>query len=407
MQNILIKNRTLEFVWQGLLALYCVSVFVSKSGLSIFGLLLILISIFILPWRELYQDRKELLAFVGLYPLAILLSFFSLGGAESAVKVAYSWPWPLLALPAYVVFARKKDHKVALVASLVGLVIACGMSLVIFFRDFGGHFSGAVRVASFWDISRWGLFLASALMGLLGLTLHFKERGQKKEALLIQALAILVVVSLVLSNTRAPWLAAVAGVACFSTLFPRMLKFSSILAVVVVLVFGFNEDLRRRVVSMISVQRTADGHITSKDPSNEGRLHMWKVGSEFFLQQPWFGTGFKNTEKGLNAFIDSKPGYRERYVTSEFSFTDQHSSYLSMLVQMGALFSAIFFALLGWLMMKLAKCWYRERSIWAGAVISLMFVHGAIFVFYTSVVSYEMVALFPFVALWPRKASAP
>lgn len=409
MKVVTIKNRVFEIFWQVTLALFCVSVFVSKSGLSIFGILLILSSLFLVNWSELFRERGELLAFVGLYPLAIILGFFSLGGAESALKVAISWPWPLLALPAYVVFTRVKDQKVALVSSCVGLIISCAMSFVIFFQEFGGVFGAQVRVRSFWDVSRWGVYLASSLIGLFALMLHFKAKAKENEnrsknknrTKLMQILIVIVLICLLLANSRAPWLAAAFGGGVFTFLFPRILKFFAILATTVALCLVFSTGLRERVLSVANVQKAADGTVTSTDRSNEGRLYMWKVGAEFFKEQPWFGTGFENTEKYLRDFIDRKPGYREKYVTSEFSFRDQHSSYLTMLVQMGALFCLAFWSIFIYLTWILFKCWWKTRSLYSGAMVALIATHLLIFVFYTSIQSYEMIALFPFMVLVP------
>ncbi|WP_374028803.1 O-antigen ligase family protein [Bdellovibrio bacteriovorus] len=398
MKEIVFKTRVTEIAWQALLALYCVSVFISKSAISIFGFFLILFSLFLINWKDLVRSHKEVLVLAGLYPLALLCSLFSLGGVESVIKTAHSWPWPLLALPAAVVFSRKSDHKLVLIASVIGLLLACGMSYYLFFKDFGGHFSSGVRVGSFWDISRWGLILSSSLMALFALVLYFEKQNNKKEFWFFLVVTLFAALSLLLSNTRAPWIAAAAGGMVMTLLFPRTLRFFAVVA----LLFSLSQDVRDRVLTIINVQRTSDGKITSTDASNEGRLHMWQVGSEFFWQQPWFGTGFENSEEYLLKFVDSKPGYREKYVTSQFSFSDQHSSYLATFVQMGAIFSCILFGVLTWLVFLHLTAYVQTRSLWAGSILALFTVHLVIFVFYTSIQSFEMVALFPFIGLVPK-----
>lgn len=405
-QSLSFKNRAFETTWLVFLVLYCISVFVSKSGLSIFGGLLILQSLFVIDWQDLKQHRKELLVFVALYPLAVFLAFFSNGGATSALKTAASWPWVLLALPAYVVLGRKKDQKVALVASCVGLVVSCGKALVIFFTQFQGHFDSSVRVASFWDISRWGVFLAASIVGLLALIVYFSDRKNSKLAYILQALLGLAAVCLVFSNTRGPWVSAAIGGLVMTVLFPRLLKMVAALGVIVVLALVSNQGIRDRAFSIVNVQKTEDGRITSTDRSNEGRLNMWEVGQEFFWEQPWFGTGFENGEQYLRDYIERRgPEYHDKYVTTEFSFRDQHSSYLTMLVQMGGIFSAVFWAVCLRFGFLFLKSYFQTRSLWAGAVLALMASFVFIFVFYSSVLSYEMVALFPFVALIPKKTA--
>lgn len=405
-QSFTFKNRAFESNWIVFLTLFCISVFVSKSGLSIFGGLLILQSLFVVDWQELKVNRKELLVFVGLYPLAILLAFFSNGGAASALKTAASWPWVLLALPTYVVFQRKKDQKVVLLASCVGLLVACLKALSIFMTQFGGHFDSSVRVASFWDISRWGVFLAASIVGLLGMIVYFSDKKARKMAYAMQALLVLAALCLVLSNTRGPWVSAAIGGLVMTVLFPRLLKMVAALGVIVVIALASNQGIRDRALSIVNVQKTEDGRITSSDRSNEGRLNMWEVGQEFFWEQPWFGTGFENGERYLRDYIERRgPEYKERYVTTEFSFRDQHSSYLTMLVQMGGVFSVIFWGVCLWFVFMFAKSYFQTRSLYAGSVLALMASFAFIFVFYSSVLSYEMVALFPFVALIPKKTA--
>lgn len=403
MEKIEFKSLIFEKIWQVLLGLFCVSAFVSKSGISIFGILLILISVFILPWKEIAKNRKEVLIFIGLYPLAIVCNLFSLGGVQSAVKVAVSWPWVLLALPGLVVFLRPRDQKVALIAAGVGLLVACGLSLYYFFHDFGGVFTSNVRVPSFWDISRWGLFLASSLLGLMALSKYFSDKKQKLYFWLTQSIVVLSVICLLLSNTRAPWLAAVVGAFVFFCLNPRMFKIFSGYFLVLALCFAAVPDLRYRVSSMFEVQKSADGKITSADASNAGRLHMWAVALDFYKEQPWFGTGFENTESYLREYLDRRgEDYKAKYVTTEYSYRDQHSSYLSTLVQMGAVFSVLFWGVMIYLFVGFSKNWLQTRSLWASALMTLMICHAVLFVFYSSNNSYDMVVLFPFIGLFPK-----
>ncbi len=404
MEKIEFKSPIFEKIWQVLLGLFCVSAFVSKSGISIFGILLILISVFILPWKEIAKNRKEVLIFIGLYPLAIVCNLFSLGGVQSAVKVAVSWPWVLLALPGLVVFLRPRDQKVALLAAGLGLIVACGLSFYYFIFNYKGVFAHDVRVPSFWDISRWGLFLASSLIGLVALSKLFFEKNQKKYFWIIQGLVVIAGISLILSNTRAPWLAAGFGILVFFALYPKMFKVFRGYFVAVILCFALVPALRARVESMFAVQKAADGKITSSDASNAGRLHMWAVALDFYKEQPWFGTGLENTETPLKDFLDRKgEEYKAKYVTSEYSYRDQHSSYFSTLVQMGILFSILFWGVMAYLFAGFVCRWLSARSLWAGTMIALILCHMVLFVFYSSNNSYDMVALFPFIALFPKR----
>lgn len=403
MEKIEFKSPVTEKIWQVLLALFCISAFVSKSGISIFGILLILISVFILPWKEIARSRKEVLIFIGLYPLAIICNLFSLGGVQSAIKVATSWPWVLLALPGLVVFLRPRDWKVALWAGGLGLLVACGLSIYYFFHDYDGVFGSQTRISSFWDISRWGLFLASSLIGLVALSKYFNDKKNLKFFWLTQASIILTAVCLLLSNTRAPWLAAAIGIVAFFCLNPRMFKIFGGYFLALILCVMMLPGLRDRISSMVEVQKSSDGKITSADASNAGRLHMWAVALDFYKEQPWFGTGLENTETYLKDYLDSRgEAYKSKYITTEYSYRDQHSSYLSTLVQMGVIFSVFFWGVLLYLFGKFAASWLQTRSLWGGTMMALMICHAVLFVFYSSNNSYDMVAFFPFIALFPE-----
>ncbi|WP_415062033.1 O-antigen ligase family protein [Bdellovibrio sp.] len=398
MREITIKNKYVESFWKIVLFLFCVSVYTSKSGLSIFGVLLILLSAFYVDWKD-FGKQKFLVGAVTLYPLAILCNLFSLGGVASSLKVVYSWPWPLLVIPAYLVSRRPKDWRLGFVALALGFIIACGKSLYTFITVHGGVFSSAVRVDSFWDIGRWGVFLAVTTLALFGV--YGSQKLQKTyEKVVVLALFALGFVCLILSNTRAPWLAFGVGFTlyCFSD--RRLLKYYfGLFALVLLLVFS-NSGLRDRTSSIGSIKTDQTGQITSGDPSNAGRLHMWKVAMDFYREQPWFGTGFESVEAPLRAFLDVKGSeYKEKYTKVEFSFRDQHSSYFGILVQMGVLFFLFFWFFLAGIFFKSLRDAIRLRDKTSSLLCCILATHFVIFVFYSSFGSYEMISLFPFLAL--------
>lgn len=397
MREITIKNKYVESFWKIVLFLFCVSVYTSKSGLSIFGVLLILLSAFYVDWKD-FGKQKFLVGAVALYPLAIFCNLFSLGGVASSLKVVYSWPWPLLVIPAYLVSRRPKDWKLGFIALALGFVIACGKSLYTFITVHGGVFSSAVRVDSFWDIGRWGVFLAVTTLALFGV--YGSQKLQKTyEKVVVLALFVLGFVCLILSNTRAPWLAFGVGFTLYCILTPRFLKYYlAFLALCVVLVFS-NEGLRTRITSIGSVKTDESGRVTSADASNAGRLHMWKVALDFYKEQPWFGTGFESVEPPLRAFLDKQPQeYVEKYTKVEFSYRDQHSSYLGVLVQMGIVYSLLFWGYFVYLTGGLIDRSLR-KSYASALLLSLIACHLVMFVFYSSFGSYEMIVLFPLLAM--------
>lgn len=395
-----------KLFWQIVIFLFCASIFTSKSGLSIFGVLLLGLAPFVVDWKE-FGKNKILVSCVFLYPLAAIISLISIGGLASAARVLYAWPWPLLVIPAFAVLKSPQDWGVGLWGLVAGLFVGCSRALYRFFAEFQGVLTSQVRITGFWDIGRWGVFLAVACIVLFCVYMAPSKKDRMKKGGLFFLFA-LSSVCLVLSNTRAAWLAFIVSFVVFCFLPPRRLKYLfSLLALVVVLLLS-NEGLRSRFFSVIEVSKDATGRITSTDNSNAGRLHMWKVALDFYKEQPWFGTGFESTEKPLRAFIEKQsPEYLEKYTRVEFSYRDQHSSYLAILVQMGTIFFVIFWAFLGLIFIRSLRG-ARRGSEREKILFLVLLSHLVIFVFYGSFSSYEMAVLFPFLVLLeePNRAAA-
>lgn len=373
------------------------SVYTSKSGVSIFGLILVLGSLYLVNWKDFYKE-KHLIVAMALYPLAIFCNLFSLGGVQSSLKIIYSWPWPLMVLPAYVVSRRRTDWRIGLWGLVVGLLISSGMAAFRFVSEYGGNFASNVRVTAFWDIGRWGVFLSVTSVVLLALTCS-PQIADKRKKMAFAFLFVLSCVLLALANTRAPWIAFGVAFTLFCLLPPRRWGYLFGFISVVVLVALLNSGIRSRLVSIAEVKKDGAGRITSTNESNAGRLHMWKVALDFYKEQPWFGTGFENVESPLRAFLSGQSAeYLEKYTKIEFSYRDQHSSYLAVLVQMGVFFFVVFW--LYWVWILVGSLIAAIKGIEGGKILFLVLLsHLIIFVFYSSFGSYEMVALFPFLVL--------
>jgi O-antigen ligase len=189
-------------------------------------------------------------------------------------------------------------------------------------------------------------------------------------------------------------------------MFPKSLRFYLSLVFLLALSFVYNDALRNRSESIVAVNKTSEGALASENGSNNGRLKMWQVGVEFFQERPWFGTGFENSANYMNEFFNAHPGYRERFVVKQFSMSDQHNSYLAVLVQMGLFFSVFLWGAVFFCGYKLFMQWYQSSSLWAATLVCLLVADIVIFVFYGSILTYEMVALLPFLPLIPKSINS-
>jgi O-antigen ligase len=395
--NTLGKSKKFEMIWLGVLALFGLSLLTSKSGLSIFGSLLLLLAIASLDWKKFFAEEKIAVAILLLYPLAILCGLFSFGGGASALHAGVAWPWPLFVLPAVMIKGRKKDIRIFLMSLAIGLVVACVYCWFLFLRDFHGAF-GEARVPSFWDISRWGLFTGLALVFLMA-SLMKKDLSSKWRAGLL-FLLVLDFSCVILSNNRGPWLAFGVSSIFFLLLYPKIWKIIVPVFVAFGLVFVSSKSLSARLHSITAVQAEAGGQFTSRDKSNEGRLNMWKVASDFFKEQPWFGTGFENSEAPLKKFLERQtPGYRAKYTTVEYSYRDQHSSPMTILVQFGLLFFVAFWLVVASACFLLFQVWRRKKSLFPAVILSGLVFHLVLCLFYTSFLSYEIVSFIPLLVL--------
>jgi O-antigen ligase len=377
--------------------LFGLSIFISKSGILIFGSILVLWSFFKINFKDCTTESTVNLILVSFFPLAMLANVFSLGGWGASLMIFQHWTWPLYVLPFHFLLRNQRAINYFSAGMALGFLIAILKAVTIFWHEFHLQFSSVVRVASFWDIGRWAYFLTCTsiiLFGLLGQVL-FSAKSKLFSKLLITAFFLLSFVFLLLANSRAPWLGAGLGLAILGILNRRCLKLLGLLAPVLLIFYLAVPGLSARFESAFSAKKE-NGIITSSDASNAGRLHMWKVTSDFYKENLFFGTGFNSAEKPLREFLAAKsPEYIKAYVDPQFSFSDQHNSYLLMLVQLGLLFSIYFWGSIGFIFMRALFCIFKTDDHVFKISFALFISQLFMFVFYSAVSSYEMLWFFP------------
>lgn len=400
--NAIVSGKAMTYMWQINLFFFGVGLFASKSGLAIFSGLLLVQSLFRVNWTE-FRKEKILMGSVALYFIAAALGLFSLSGASGVLNLLYSWLWPVLVIPAYAVYQSRRDWPVLAAGLFVGLAGSTSVAIYNFFVKYGGDFSSKIRVTAFWDMGRWGIFLAVSCIVLVCL-LQSKNLAISRWRKLFSLLLGMAGAALILSNSRGPWLALILAFIVFCVLPPRRLKYLVALVVILAGMMVTSGEFRHRFLSVADVHLDESGKITSVDNSNAGRLHMWKVALDFFKEQPWFGTGYRGTEAPFREFLDRQSlDYRNKYVYGEFSYTDQHSSYLTVLVEMGIIYFFVFWGFFAWVLKEaFIQAFFQSKEL-AKVALLVLIVHLVIFVFYRSVQSYEMASLFPFLALLSKK----
>ncbi len=371
------------------------------------------------PYRNtLYSNLKSnpwLIAILLTYPLIIFFNLTSLGSTHSAQKVLVNWPWPLLSLITLIIIKYSFLKNIFLKGLILGHLIAFGYSLYLFYNLYGFELPDNARLASFWDISRWGTFNSLIIpLYFYYFIYHFNVFKKSSAAIDLAKttgyflLLTLSTYFLFLSKSRAPYLGLLASF-IFIFIFSKKAKPYFIApALALTFVLFFNPNLINRLSSIGEVQTNTDGQISSKDASNAGRLNMWKVGLDLFLEHPLRGVGFQNSEIWIKDFLSKKDSeYQKKYTQVEFSYKDHHSSYLSSLVQNGPFFTFYFLgatALITLLSLVRTHIIYlkdlnfnNSNEIWLLKVILISIIanYAISFVFYTSYESYEMIFFFP------------
>lgn len=388
--------------------LFGLSLFTSKSGITLFGSLLVLGSLFKFDFKKAWQENPWIFIIGSFFPVALVLNLFSVGGPEASLKVIQSWTWPLYVLPFQLLLQDKKAFKIFLSAVMAGFLVACGMALYKFANEFGGQFDASVRVASFWDIGRWAYFLACSAVLSFAMLGHyfFSDQATKNKKIASSVLLVISLAILVLANSRAAWLGAAVGIGTLGISSKKYFKMMIALGLLSVLILAAVPGVSTRFKSSFSAKKE-NGVITSTDASNAGRLHMWKVNADFFKENLFFGTGFESAEKPLRAFISQQSAeYQKDYIDPEFSFKDQHNSYLWILVQMGLLFFVYFWGSITVLVTKSVIPFFKTQDVVFKAAFAVIASQLFMFIFYSAVSSYETLWFFPLLLILakaPRK----
>ena len=209
--------------------------------------------------------------------------------------------------------------------------------------------------------------------------------------------------SFLLSNTRGPLAALIIILSLLSFTDKRILKNALIMFSILFTFFIANDSFSERIRSIFSVNLNTE-KLTSTNQSNASRLDMWKVAFDFYKEQPLFGTGFENTKVPLENFLEKMgPEYIEKYTKAEFSYNDQHSSYLNILIQMG-----IFFFIYCWggiliIFLTQLKKYFSTKDTYSRLFLAGIIYNLIVSIFYSSFSSYESILLIIPLALVGKK----
>lgn len=318
--------------------LYILSLFISKFGISLFGGILAIYSIYYFFKND--KPKDFILPFFILI-LGLILQCFSLGGFKSFIIFSYK-NYFLLILPLVPILLKdiKENYIVNTVAS--SLFIGILKSFYNFYKDYNLQYSSSIRVDSFFDIIRWGIIL---VMGLLIILPYLN-----KKRIFLWIVFFLGIISLALNNSRGPILSLILGIIIFIIL-KKKIKLG--IGILVVLISAFFILKSTNVLNQFSDRMESINN--TKSGGNAARIFMWKKGMSFMtgsLKENkkifFFGTGINNRKKIFEKYLIENTDYKELNddVKVAVSFDDSHNAYINMFVQTGFIFTIIYYIML-------------------------------------------------------------
>ena len=367
-------NR-LEKATEYILYLFLISLCCFKGMINAFGGLFVLTSgvlIYKLPnKKEFFKKYKLEMIFVGIYLLGIIFECFSIDNAK-AYKFLYKNFYFLMTPGLLYFFEKEEFRKRAVYLICFSLLIGIVESFRQFAVIYKYNYSSNIRVESFFDIMRWGSTLQ---MGLL-LILPFLRKN-----IYFWIVFLLGIPSLILNNSRGPWLAFAI---CFIIyigyllLYKKRVKTLILLGVIatglaVTGVQRYPKEFKRFVERANSIKNLENNY------SNLGRTFMWKENILFMKDSLknnkrafFFGVDCDNRTT-IGEYVTKKDSYKNANssLKGAFSFSDAHNMYIHTFVRKGIIYGTLFWGyMLYYILRKLKDKLYLEDKYSLGSLLS-------------------------------------
>ncbi|MBS9776018.1 MAG: O-antigen ligase family protein [Fusobacterium sp.] len=394
-----LKNKILVAIF----FLYGISIFTSKFGISLFGGSLALISIFsFTKMREEFIIEKSIdyknilyLSFF-IFVLGIIFQYFSLGGIKSS-SVFFYRTYFLLILPFTIYFLNKYNFiKYLFKIMELALFMAILKSFYNFYYVYNLKYEYWIRVTSFFDIMRWGIVLVIGLLFVLARL----DINLKKENIFSWIVFFSGIISLVLNNSRGPFLSFILA-SLFYVIISKKFKVGlSILLISAFLSFGvskYNSNIIKNFITrIVSINE-------SKHGGNAARIFMWNESLNFMTQASknnkklfLFGTGLdssrmKRRSEVFQNYLQNKKEYENlsEDVKRGVSFMDAHNCYLNRYLETGVLYTFIYYLSLLFIIFKVFKNYIATKNNYVLASLSVVLAYAFCGIFYGYPAPYE------------------
>lgn len=384
------------------LYLFILSLGISKVGINIFGGIFSIASIIFLikekKIKKYLNYPKENQIFLLIFILGIFLNLISSGGVESMGRYIYK-NFYFLMIPGLSFFFKEEETRDKAIYILLGSFFLGVIKSIYNFKSlYNFEYSDHIRVDSFYDIGRWGAILMFIL--LFTLPKIFDKKLKNKIRLSLGVLWSFALFSLIINNSRGPWLSLLVGIFLYVIFYLDRKKIISILVLMLFLITilesidskNYN-GFKNKVFSITD---------TEINVSNQARLVMWKNTFEFVKDNAknknkifYLGLGFDNVEESFENYIKKRGLYEDVIKTKGgFSFEDHHNSYLNVLTQMGIIYFIVFWGFLVYIIYKqfIFSKKTKDTTITGSFLCSAGFLFCGIF--YSYIFTYEMFIYF-------------
>lgn len=215
-------------------------------------------------------------------------------------------------------------------AAVVSALIGVGQVAHIFPSNFE---PSSVRANALMNAVRYSEVMTIAFMLLLARLVIPARETVKNEGLYLKLSAVLVFVSILLSQTRGAYLGLIAGVGTmlyFSGPYRKKLAAcAGIMLVLAALFMTANTGMRSRLLVM-SGKKTAETSGNSPSVAINIRMALWELGFKMFKEHPVVGIGPDNVKPVFTRFQPEQIGY-------EKTWGSLHSLYIHQAAERGLL----------------------------------------------------------------------
>ena len=343
--------------------IYTLSLFISKSGVSI-GLGFLVLAFLLYLWDKrkinLTIEEKYILVILILLPI---FSLFSAGGSYSfqrALEKSYRY-LPIFFMPLFIT----SERVIKIILSLFSLSIFISfINGIFFYKKLKWNFNARLISFSSHPLDEAHILAMGSLLlfALLIYTLKFKKYRELPIYLLVFILAL---IALVMTQGRGAWLGFLGGLFVVVFLLMKNKKLF-IVGVILVGVLGVGAVTSKGLENNRYIKRF-ESISNLNDPSNGIRIFLWESSIEIFKDNFPFGVGRDNAGNFTIKYIEKNKRYQkinyQGYLKEIAGSGNLHSMYFTTLAEEGILAFPFIGMFLFILYRQFRYCIARERDL--------------------------------------------